>query len=213
MKKIIIIGSGGLAIETYSFLKKCFGQKIKKKILGFISSDKPKVIIDGKKILGNDEFLLKNFSNINLIIAIGNIKTRKKIFDSLKNKKYFWPNIHLQKFNFKSENIKIGKGNIFFENSLICPNVTIGDFNVINMNSVVSHDCKINNFCNLNPSSVISGGVKIEDFCQIGSNSTIYQNLRLKKNSTVAIGGALFNDTEIGSTYLGNPAKRISFKK
>ena len=58
-----------------------------------------------------------------------------------------------------------------------------------------------------------SGGVKIEDFCQIGSNSTIYQNLRLKKNSTVAIGGALFNDTEIGSTYLGNPAKRISFKK
>ena len=68
-------------------------------------------------------------------------------------------------------------------------------------------------FSNLNPSSVISGGVKIEDFCQIGSNSTIYQNLRLKKNSTVAIGGALFNDTEIGSTYLGNPAKRISFKK
>ena len=81
------------------------------------------------------------------------------------------------------------------------------------MNAVISHDCKINNFCNLNPSCVISGMVIISDFCQIGSNSVIHQNLRVEKNTNLAMGGVLFNDTEKGSTYLGNPAKNIKFKK
>ena len=213
MKKIIIIGSGGLALETYSLLKKYYGNKIKKEIIGFVSSEKKKIVIDNKKISGNDQFLTKNFSNINLILAIGNMKIRKKIFENLKNKKYFWPNIYSPKLKFKNEQIQIGKGNIFFENSIVCPKVTIGDFNIVNMNAVISHDCKINNFCNLNPSCVISGMVKISDFCQIGSNSVIHQNLKIEKNTNLAMGGVLFNNTETGSTYLGNPAKNIKFKK
>jgi len=213
MKKIIIIGSGGLALETYSVLKKYYGNKIKKQIIGFISNEKKKNLIDNKKIIGNDKFLIKNFSNINLVLAIGNMKIRKKVYQKLNSKKYTWPNIYPPKLKFKNENIQIGKGNIFFENSLVCPNVRIGDCNIINMNVVVSHDCRIKNFCNLNPSCVVSGEVLIDDFCQIGSNSVIHQNLKIKKNTKLAMGGVLFNDTEIGTTYLGNPAKAINFKK
>ena len=209
MKKIIIIGSGGFAIEVYSLLKKYYGDKIKKNILGFISKEKKGIVVENKKVLGNDNFLIKEFSKVNLILAIGNINLRKKTYVKLKKYNFFWPNIYPKNLKFETSNIKIGFGNIFCSNSLISPKVKIGDFNIINMNSIISHHCTINNFCNINPASVISGNVKIENNCEIGSNSVIHQNLKIKANSKIGIGAVLISNTEKGKTYFGNPARSI----
>ncbi len=76
MKKelCIIIGSGGLAKEVYSLIS-----NIKRyKVLGFISREKKnKLIIDNIRVLGDEKFLIKNFKNLNLIIAIGDKKKKK----------------------------------------------------------------------------------------------------------------------------------------
>jgi sugar O-acyltransferase (sialic acid O-acetyltransferase NeuD family) len=209
MKKFIIIGSGGLAVEVYATLKNYYGNKIKKDILGFVSNEKKRIVIDNKKILGDDNFLLNKISNINLVLAIGDVKSRKKIYNKLKRKKFFWPNIYSSNKKISINDIKIGKGNIFCDNSLICPKVIIGDFNIINMNAIISHDCRINSYCNLNPGCVISGQVKIDDLCEIGSNSVIHQNLKINKNSKIGLGSVLVTNTKIGKTYFGNPARSI----
>ena len=209
-KKIIMIGAGGLAVEIYSSLVTFYGNRIRKNFLGFISNEKKEqVIIDNKRIIGNDTYLIKKFSNINVIIAIGNISLRKKIYNKLKKKNFFFPNIYSPNLNFKLNKVKIGKGNIFCNNSIVRPRVSFGNFNIINMNAIISHDCKIGNFCNLNPTSVLSGNVKIEDNCEIGSNSSIHANIKIKKNCIIGIGSALINNTKEGKTYFGTPARML----
>ena len=48
------------------------------KVLGFISKEKKnKLIINNNRVLGDEKFLIKNFKNLNLIIAIGDKKENK----------------------------------------------------------------------------------------------------------------------------------------
>ena len=130
-KKIIMIGAGGLAVEIYSSLVTFYGNRIRKNCLGCISNEKKEqVISDNKRIIGNDTYLIKKFSNINVIIAIGNILLRKKIYNKLKKKNFFFPNIYSPNLNFKLNKVKIGKGNIFCNNSIVRPRVSFGNFNI-----------------------------------------------------------------------------------
>ena len=209
-KKLFIIGSGGLALEVYELIQQ---EKLNFDIQGFLSNDKiNKEVIDKKKILGNNNYLKKNFSknsqNIYLVIAIGDPKIRYKIYNDLNKLKFCWPNLYPSSLKWRYSSI--GIGNIIFDSVSISPNVNISDFNLIHKNSFIAHDSQINNFCNINPNVCINGEVLVDDFCQIGSSATIIPRVKLLKNSKIGLGSVIINNTKKNKTYFGNPGRIVS---
>ncbi len=165
-----------------------------------------------KKILGNNDYLKKNFlknsKNIYLVIAIGDPKIRYKIYNDLNKFKFSWPNLYPASLKWRYSSI--GIGNIIFDTVSISPNVHISDFNLIHKNSFIAHDSRINNFCNINPNVCINGEVLVDDFCQIGSSATIIPRVKLLKNSKIGLGSVIVNNTKKNKTYFGNPGRIVS---
>ena len=91
MKKIIIIGSGGLANEIFfETLKIQYNYEID----GFVSKTNSENI-KNLRYLGDDNYLLNTKKKYNLLIGIGNINLREKLYKKLKkNKKLFKDLLH-----------------------------------------------------------------------------------------------------------------------
>ncbi len=210
MHEIMIIGSGGLAKEFYTIIKAI--NKIEKKyiFLGFADvENEGKVIIDGHKIIGDDDFVIKKFRKSLIVIGIGDTKRRKIISEKFEANNFKFPNIIHPTAAGDWENISFGKGNIISANSTFEAHINIGDFNYFNKNTTIGHDVIIGSYCQLNAGANISGSVEIDNCSLIGAGANIYQGVKIENNTTVALGTSIFNNTKSDSTYLGNPGKRI----
>jgi len=211
MKRIVIIGSSGLGKEVYFVIKEI--NKLNKTwgFLGFIDKQNVgKEIIDGYKVIGDDEFAVNEFKGISIAIAIGFPHIRKKVYEFYKKFKVFdFPNLICPGVIGDFENIKMGEANIITANSVLTTGIEIGHCNLINMSAIIAHDVKIHDFCVINPNANISGKVTLEDNCLIGASSVIHQGVKLGGGTTLGMGAVLTRDTVEKATYMGNPARKI----
>lgn len=212
MKKVIIVGAGGLAKEIYCIIKDINKHNISWEFIGFIDTlCMGKVIIDEYSVIGDDTYAVSNLTEISIIVGIGTPSLREKIYHFYKkNGDFDFPNILHPNVVGDFENIVLDEGNIIAGGAILSTGIRIGRCNIINMSTIVAHDVKISNFCTINPGANISGNVEVEDRCLIGANSIIHQGLTIKQGTTLGLGSALTRSTVPHSTYFGNPAKRTS---
>jgi sugar O-acyltransferase (sialic acid O-acetyltransferase NeuD family) len=208
MSKIFIFGSGKQALVAANIIK---NQK-KYTIAAFIDKNIKIKEFFGKKIIPEKFFFLNVNKKENIIIAVGENSTRKKIYDKLKNRNFKFPNI-IHKNAVISKDITIGYGNIIMPGVIINNNVKIKNFNIINTGSILEHDCKISSFTSISPGTVISGNCKIGDSVFIGSNSTLIHNITIKSNSVIGAGSVIIKNINDNSRVVGNPSREISQKK
>jgi sugar O-acyltransferase (sialic acid O-acetyltransferase NeuD family) len=208
MSKIFIFGSGKQALVAADIIK---SQK-KYKIESFIDKNFKVKKLLGKKVISEKFFFLNANKKENIIIAVGENSTRKKIYDKLKNENFKFPNI-IHKNSVISKDIKIGHGNIIMPGVIINNHVNIKNFNIINTGSILEHDCKISSFTSISPGTVISGNCKIEDNVFIGSNSTLIHNITIKANSVIGAGSVIIKNINDNSRVVGNPSRTINQKK
>jgi sugar O-acyltransferase (sialic acid O-acetyltransferase NeuD family) len=204
-KEIIIIGCGGQGKVILDILK-----SQQKKVIGFIDDDNSKkgLKINGLEVLGNINYLLENKITNNVAIAIGENKTRAKIFDILKLNNFdIIQAIHPSAII--SKNVKLGKGIVIMPGAVLNTNVTIEDNVIINTKSSIDHDCIIKKHSQVQPGVTITGTVIVEEFATIGSGSTILPNLKIGRNSFVGAGAVVTRDIESDVVVVGIPAKKI----
>lgn len=204
---LIIIGGGGHARET-ALVARDAGCTV----AGFLDDDETKhgKIISEFKCLGSIDEAIK-FKEFFFTIAIGNPKTRKKIYDRL---------CCMSEFNFATivhptavilgKNIQFGEGSVVFPNTYISDNVTIGSHAIINVFASISHDSTVGNFSTINPRSTICGNCVIENNVEIGAGSTLIQGINVNENTFIGAGAVVIRSAEANSLYVGVPAKRIS---
>ena len=214
MKKLYIIGAGGLGKEVYKIIEDA---KLDFSFSGFVDAKNNLNINIGKieHDVISQEFFLNNvdIENSAVVIAIGNPNLLKKVYLLCKNKGINdFPNI-IHPTAYVSDTAKLGKGNIIGQNCVVSVDVVIGNFNIINLNSTIGHDTTIKSFNIINPGSNISGGVQIGDENLIGTNSTILQYLKIGNNTTISAGAMISRAVEDNHTLVGNPARIISKTK
>jgi acetyltransferase-like isoleucine patch superfamily enzyme len=206
MKKIIIVGSGGLANEVFFETLK---EKYNYIIDGFVSRA-TSGSIRNLNFLGDDSYLLRTKKKYNLLICVGDINLREKLYKKLKkNKNLLFPNFYPKNFHYLKFQ---GEGNIVFSSCEISTNVLIGSLNLFGQKVFIGHDVKVKNINNFSPSTVINGNVKIGSKCFFGSNSNVNPSLLIKNKTILGSGSNLITNTLSNNTYFGNPA-RILFKK
>lgn len=201
-KRITIIGSGGFASEVLSIL-----DRSNYECLGFIDS-KQNLSNLPLPIIGHEDemnLLIKKYNFSNCIIAIGNPKVRKKVFNKIQEYSFNYPVISDLSMVSKSSNIK--SGTIIYPNVVIMNNCKIGNFTLLNSGVTLGHEVTIGDFCNINPGANLAGRIKIGNGSFVGIGSSIKENINIGKNVVIGAGSVVIEDVPDNTVVYGVPAK------
>lgn len=77
----------------------------------------------------------------------------------------------------------------------------------------IGSDVNIQKNTQIAAGSIIGRKVTIGSNCSLGINSVVKPEITIENNVTVGIGGVVIRDLDTNETYVGNPAKKISYTK
>ena len=209
LKKIVIVGAGGLGKEVLWNIIDINKASNVFDVVGFLDDNKK---LHGKKINGypilGDINWLSNKKKIGCIIAIGDSRIKERVVKKLKNFNVSFPSI-IHPSVIMSEFVTVGKGTIIHAGAIIPPDSEIGNFVFINLRSQIGHDCKIKDFVSIMAGVTVTGDTIIEKGAYIASGVTVRDNIKIGKWSVIGIGSAIGNNVKPYSLYLGNPSRLI----
>ena len=208
---LVVYGAGGMGRELMWQLDS--QNKGEFNLLGFAddSAEKINTVINGFKVLGGTDWLLKREEKTAVVLALGDSFVRKKVAEQLKkNDNLVFPNI-ISSDSIVSEFVELGEGNIICFGSIVTVNIKIGDFLLCNRSCNIGHDTIIGDYVTLNPGVILSGNVTVGECANIGTGSVVIQGKTIGNGSTVGAGAAVVRDIPDNCTAVGVPAKPIKF--
>ena len=203
MKKIVLIGAGGLSIQLLSWMS---SDNEKFKIVG---------IFDDNQTFSKKMVKLKNMKvnkNIFYYLTVNDPFLRKRIYLNLKKKNKdlkFSNYFHSTALINNKKKISKNEGLIVGPNCLIEDKVEIGKCNILNANSSLFHEVKTGNFCTFAPYSSCLGKSKINDCVLIGAHANVNPNIKIKKNIVIGSHANVVKNLSYSGIYAGNPSIKI----
>ena len=211
MKRLVILGAGGLAAETINLIEENNSLSQEWEILGCLNSgsgsNEPAQVL-GYPILGDDSWLDGHTEELYAVCAVGNPRVRERIVQRCRK---YHPNVcfpTLIHHNAQvSRHSRIGMGTIICSGVNITVNTNIGAFVIINLGSSVGHGSQIGPFSTLHPDSTVCGDVEIGALAEIGAGSTIIPGLKIGNGSIVGAGSTVVRDVPASVVAYGNPCR------
>ena len=207
MKKIVLVGGGGLARILLDQIRSFTEYEI----VGILDSQlEAGQIIQGVSILGNDDLLSKLYADDikNACVAVGTIKAdnkRRMLCEKVKRIGFAIPSIiHPQAVVSKSS--EICEGVYMMAGVIIQTGSSIGENVIIYSGSIIEHDCIVGRHTHICPGVVVSGGCVIGENSYIGVGATIIQGIMIGRDVTVGAGSVVISDVPDGVTVKGVPA-------
>lgn len=210
IKDIIIVGCGGLGIETAQLIRDINNSTPFKqwRVLGYVddcAENHGKTIL-GDKVLGGTE-IIKNYKDINVVIAIADPEIRasiaKKIQDYCTLPTLIHPSVEIP------ESSTVARGCIIFKQAIISVCVTIGEFVIINPSSGIGHGAIICSFNTILWNVTIGGDTLLMPYGFYGSSSTVIQQIVVEPYCKIGAGAVVTRKVKAHSTMVGVPAKKI----
>lgn len=205
MKKLVIVGAGGMGKEV-AWMAKRSGREV----LGFLDSspDKQNTQIMGVKVLGPLD-KVNEYIDCEFLIAIGNPRSRKKIVEQyFFNREYHFATL-VDPSVIIGTDVFIEEGSIVCAGSILTVNIKIGKHTIVNTNATIAHDVELKNFVTIAPNVSISGNVILEDYVEIGTNATIREKIHIQEGAMIGMGGVITKDVLKNHVMVGNPAKLL----
>ena len=210
MKDIAIFGAGGFGREVACLINIINKETPTWRLIGFFD-DNPSLRgthNEYGEVLGGMDLLNAWEQPLDVVMAIGNPSTVRKIVEQIKNENIGFPNLIAPTTLFLDENnISFGKGNIIASRCHFSCHVKVGDFNIFNSYNTIGHDVTIGNFNSLMPGVRISGEVTIGEENYFGCDCVILQQLKIGNQTVIGSNSTVVRKTKDGYTYVGNPAK------
>ncbi len=174
MKKLIIVGAGGLGREVWELFCKDNSISTDCTFKGFLDDRGNPPFVDPKAILGRPDFYEPKPGDV-FVCAIGAPKVRQQLIARLsKRGAQFTTLIHPTAIVAASA--EIGQGCVIKPYTLISSHAQIGDFCVIQPHCTVEHDVRIGAYCLIGAGSVLQGEASVAD----GSTVQPLQRLECK---------------------------------
>jgi sugar O-acyltransferase (sialic acid O-acetyltransferase NeuD family) len=210
-KKIGIIGAGGFGKETLCCLIDSIANTSLKieDIACFLVSDEH---IETDVVLGIPVLPLSKFQpkNYDVVVAVGDPASRRKIVEKLPKKTTFTTIIHPKASISKW--VDIGEGSIITAGAVLTCDIKIGKHAHINLHTSIGHDCQIGDYFTSAPAANISGHCHFGDGVYIGTNASIREKISICSNVTIGMGGIVVKNIDESGVYIGNPLKKLEKK-
>ena len=211
MKKIVIVGAGGLGRQVLAQLQVDFAHGLEWVIEGFVDERGPEVVDAALYYpwLGTPESIEPQANQL-FVAAIGDTASRERQVQALVAKGAQFVAIRTR----CQLGTRTRYGATFFGYDASCGvDCTIGDYSFIDEQSLVGHDVVIEDYVHLGPRCVVAGHVRIGKGAVLNSGAMIARGLTVGEGATVGMGAVVFQDVPAGATVVGNPARIIFHKK
>lgn len=212
IKDIAIVGGGGLGKETAVLIHQINQDELTWNIVGFYDdamSLGQKVA--GHLVLGKVDELNRIDYALNVVVAIGDPATKRKIVQRLANSLLHFP-VLLHPSVIVGLNIKVGEGSVITAGCRLTVDVEIGKHVLLNLNTTIGHDVTVGNFSSVMPGVHLSGYVKVGESVLIGTGASVLQDIIVGNHAIVGAGAVVNKSVKEGITVAGVPARSI-FKK
>jgi sugar O-acyltransferase (sialic acid O-acetyltransferase NeuD family) len=212
MKKIAIFGAGGFGREIENLIVDLNDDKKEWEFIGFFDDDFSHVRhIQPNYFLGGTDVLNSWPDELNVVFAIGNPLTKRKIIQKLNNSKLLFPALIHPNVIKGKRNVSVGEGSLICAGCIITIDIIIGQHVILNLGCTVGHDSQIGDFCSFMPSVNISGEVKLGEAVYIGTGAKIINQLEIGDETIVGAGAVVSKSLPPRCTAVGIPAKPIKF--
>lgn len=199
--KIAIVGAGGFGREVFHLLDNKLQECI-----GFIDYEKKSNL--PANVIGHEVNIIKlmgEYGFSSCVLAIGDIETRKKIFNQMNKFSIKYPKIIDSSVRCFSKDI--GNGVIIYPGVIIMNDCKIGKYTLLNSGVTLGHNVIIGDFCNINPGAHLAGRITIGDNVFIGIGANVIENIRIGNNVVIGAGSVVLNNVPDNTTVYGVPAK------
>jgi sugar O-acyltransferase (sialic acid O-acetyltransferase NeuD family) len=200
-QNIAIIGAGGFGREVFHLLDNDLYSCV-----GFIDHEKKRNL--PASVIGHEDNIIKlmdEYGFSSCVLAIGDIETRKTIFNTINKFSINFPTIIDSSVRCFSKDI--ADGLIVYPGAIIMNDCKIGKFTLLNSGVTLGHDVIIGDFCNINPGVNIAGRIIIGDNVFIGIGASIKENITIGKNVVIGAGSVVLKDVPDNTMVYGVPAK------
>lgn len=210
MDNIVIFGASGHAKVVVDIIT----LQAKYKIAGAVSPTAG--TLPGIDYIGTDDDILglvKKYSLVGGIIAIGDVAIRRKIAEKISSicpEFLFIKAIHPS--SIIAKDVIIGEGAMVMAGAVINSCAVIGKHCIVNSNSTVEHDNLIKDYVNISPSVTTGGNVTIKTGTVIGIGSNILPNITIGENAVIGAASLVCKDIPDNVVCYGIPA-RVKRKK
>ncbi len=189
VKSVAIIGAGGLGRLALNILR-----LNRRKVYGFFDDEiKAGTSIDGVLVKGTSAYLIKDRTRVDIIIGIGDIEARKRIFDLLSAQGLgFTTAVHPTAC--VASDAVVEQGCIVKENAVLEIGAHIGANSIIGNGTVICHDTHIGRHCRISPGVVIAGHARIGDGCYLAPNVSVDRKITIGRQSVIASGCTIWKN-------------------
>ena len=205
MKKILIIGAGGLAREFTSWFSGLYN------IVGYLSdNDKEHLQYKLPGTWYNSDVTPSSIGTDLAVVAISAPLVKAKFYRELCKVGFKFPSF-IHPSSIVSESATMHEGVVVSPNCVISPNVTINKLAYINFCCGIGHDVIVGKYTQINPGVELGGYSVIGDYVLVGSNASILQGISVGDGATIGSGAVVFVNVSERVSMMGNPARRLPF--
>ncbi|HIA55369.1 MAG TPA: transferase [Candidatus Melainabacteria bacterium] len=145
----------------------------------------------------------------NFIVAIGDNRVRKEIYDRYVAKGLV-PVTIVHPRAYIAKTAQVGDGTVILAGVNVSTCATIGDNCIINTAATVEHDCVVESHSHVSVGVQMAGNCRIEEGALVGIGSTIIPGKTVGAWSVVGGGGVVVSDVGRETTVVGVPARPLA---
>lgn len=207
--KVIIIGAGGHGQVVADILLQMKASGAELEPIGYLDDNPREVgkVFLGLSVLGPLEDL-QLIPHAAVIVAIGENRTRERIFKLLERKGERFITAQHPRATIAPD-VRVHPGCMIMAGAVVNSGSVIGKNSILNTNCSVDHHCYIGDHVHVAPGSNLGGGVKVGEGVLIGIGSTILPRQKIGPWSIIGAGSLVRDDVTEGTTVAGVPASRI----
>ena len=209
MQRVLILGAGGHAQVVADILMRAHEAGSNCNPIGFLD-DNPsltRTAITGLPVLGTIA-QLDEFDHDAIIVAIGDNRTRARLFESVQARGEQIVNA-IHPAAVLAPGVRLGEGVMICAGVVVNTGTVIGDNVILNTSCTVDHHNRIGGHAHIAPGVHLGGDVTIGEGTLVGIGATVIPQRTVGAWSVVGAGSVVTKDIPACATAAGAPARVI----
>ena len=215
LRKIAIIGAGGIAKLLVDIIGQCNKVHEEYDVLGYIVDSQygsPGTVVYNRPVLGDFDWLAKHAGEVETICAVGPTETRLKLVKQAEAAGARFCNI-INPLAYVSPSVTMGVGNIIGAFVAFGPEVRLGNHVFINHSSAVGEEVTLEDFVTVSPLTNIARACNLSTGSFVSVGVTIIDKIHVGEWSMIGGGSTIIRDVPPNATVVGVPGKVIKTRE
>ena len=208
---VLIVGAGGHGQVIAEALWRCWDRDGTVRPLGYLDDDEE---LRGRKlvnipVMGPIAALFDVSRDASVVVAIGDNRTRKRVFDRLALSGARFASVR-HPSAIVAPDVRIGAGSMLCAGVIVNVGSVIGEDVILNTGSTIDHHTRLGDHVHLAPGVHMGGDVTVDEGALIGVGASVLPSGQVGAWSIVGGGACVTRPVPPGTRVVGVPAREIA---